>query len=161
MEEEHPNETKKNEDLHEASPISIPEAVGTPKKSQFYDLLPVLGKYKIEDIVGNKEAIGMIVQLLLDKTEEKLFCESKIKELQDGLNKKSDGYTKEKTKLKERWKSQLELQVLSFVSALALGFAFQFKKEETSFWLLLLIGIIAGLFAFIMPFIINRENTKE
>lgn len=155
------NEAEKSKDLHESSPVSTPEVAGVPKKTQFQDLLPVLGKYKIEDIKGNEQAIGMIVQLLLDKTEEKVFCENKIEKLQEELRKKSDGYISEKTKLKERWKSQLELQVLSFISALALGFTFQYKYDEKQFWLLLIIGVITGIFSFIMPFIINQENTKD
>lgn len=154
-------ESGPSEETRETPPSLPVDISGSSKKPQFQDLLPVLGKYKIEDILNNKEAIGMIVQLLFDKTEEVSFSKSEIEKLNEVIRKKSDDYISEKTKLGERWKSHLLLQMITFVSAICIGFAFQFKKEDVAFWLLLIIGIVAGIFAIIMPFIVNKPNGKR
>ena len=144
------------------SPSEIPPGselknLGAPRKNQLEDLLPSLGPYKIEDIVNNKEMIAMIVHLLVNKTEELKIAKDDIEKLRIDLAAKSSDYTEVKTKLGERWKSLLATQIITFISALCISFAFKFDLNTPSFFLFLAVGIIAAIASIVMPFVINKR----
>ena len=81
------NEAKNTEEEKKESPPGKPPA-GPPKQGNLQDLLPILGRYAIEDIVGNKEAIGIIQQLLIEKTEEASSLKIEIEKLENSLREK-------------------------------------------------------------------------
>lgn len=142
----------------EAPPGSGAAGVGSPKKHQLHDLFPVLGQIKIEELIGNKEAVEMILQLLKEKLEEIDWLKNDNEKLQDNYRERSEALVSARTKLGERWKSQLILQVLTFIAGLCVSFAFKFDKGTLPFVLFLLVGIVCGLFAVVMPFVINRNG---
>lgn len=147
---------KNQEAAKEVPPGTGLVETGQPKKDRLHDLFPVLGKYKIEDIVGNKEAVGMILQFLKQVEGDLGFAKDDLEKMRQEHEKESSDLASAKTKLGERWKSQLLLQVLTFIAAVCVTFAFSFDKGSLAFVLFVLVGMVCGLVAVIMPFVINK-----
>lgn len=141
------------------APPTYPQPSGQPKQRTFQDLLPEFATLTTAEVADPK-VVGIILGILREKMSELAILKSDLEAQGRELNGTRANLISATTKLQERWKSSLLLQLLSAIGSLAIGFAFKFPVDHAGFAVLLVAGILIMLLVAIMTWVVKRGPEK-